>query len=156
MAKFKMAMVASLVAVAAIGCGVTPDETVTADTASYDAPTTPTTPAGPTIDIVRENCESWGMVYDEANNTCLDDGGIGTESGTDKTTSSCEDYGLIEENGTCVEPPFNPPVSEPVDEPEIGTEAGTDMPTTTCEDYGLIEENGTCVEPELELELDTI
>ena len=151
MAKFKMAMVASLVAVAAIGCGVTPDETVTADTASYDAPTTPTTPAGPTVDVVRENCESWGMTYDEATNTCLDDGGIGTESGTDKPTTACEDYGLVEENGTCVEPegPVDP--VDPVDPNDgIGTESGTDKPTTTCEDYGLVEENGTCVEPETE------
>ena len=142
MRALKNTMLAAMIAVGAIGCGVTPDETVSYDTAVYD---TPTVPAGPTIDIVRENCESWGMVYDEANNTCLDDGGIGTESGTDKPTSSCADYGLIEENGTCVEAPLTPPVAEP----EIGTEAGTDKPTTSCADYGLIEENGACVEPPL-------
>ncbi len=87
MTKFKNAMVAALVAVAAIGCGVTPDEGVV----SYDdngrtAPA-PTAPAAPTVDvdtdndtdssdeydIIVTNCESWGMTYDAVNNTCVDD-----------------------------------------------------------------------------------
>ena len=112
MTKFKMAMVASLVAVAAIGCGVTPDETVTADTAVYNAPVD--TDAGrndeDSVDIIVTNCESWGMTYDAINNTCVDDetdtNVIAPPPEPEKPTTSCADFGLIfdAENNTCVEP----------------------------------------------------
>ena len=49
----KKLLLAALIAVSAIGCGVTPDETVTTDTVVYEepsAPVEPTEPVGPTID----------------------------------------------------------------------------------------------------------
>ena len=120
MRALKNTMLAAMIAVGAIGCGITPDETVTYDTAVYEAPTAPSEERYDegTVDIIVTNCESWGMVYDAVNNTCVDD-----------------------------ETEIN--ILDPVTVPEIGTEAGTDKPTTTCEDYGLIEENGTCVEAPL-------
>ena len=63
MNKFKTALAATLVAVAAIGCGVAPDETVTTDTAEY----APTAPVGPTIDPTVE------IVYDFTP-VCIADG----------------------------------------------------------------------------------
>ena len=81
MAKFKMAMVASLVAVAAIGCGVAPEEgTIAYDSGSYNTPA-PTAPVAPTVtntdaddaDLEKDGCEAFGLVYDAANNTCVDD-----------------------------------------------------------------------------------
>ena len=122
MRALKNTMLAAMIAVGAIGCGITPDEQVTSDTAVYEAPTAPSVDEERydegNVDIIVTNCESWGMVYDAVNNTCVD-------SETDTN------------------------ILDPVTAPEIGTEAGTDKPTTTCEDYGLIEENGTCVEPAL-------
>ena len=120
MRALKNTMLAAMIAVGAIGCGVTPDETVTSDTAVYEAPTAPSEERNDegTVDIIVTNCESWGMTYDAVNKTCVDS-----------------------------ETEIN--ILDPVTLPEIGTEAGTDKPTTTCEDYGLIAENGTCVEPAL-------
>jgi len=112
MTKFKMAMVASLVAVAAIGCGVTPDETVTADTAVYNAPADTDADRNDedSVDIIVTNCESWGMTYDAINNTCVDDetdtNVIAPPPEPERPTTSCADFGLIfdAENNTCVEP----------------------------------------------------
>ncbi len=117
MAKFKTAMVAAFIAVAAIGCGISPDETVTYDNA-YSAPTAPSVDDERNdegdVDIIVTNCESWGMVYDAVNRVCVDEEtdtniltpGTDEEDGVDRPTSTCADYGLIEENGTCVEPPL--------------------------------------------------
>jgi len=123
MTKFKNAMVAAIIAVAAIGCGVTPDEGTVAYDNSYDAPA-PTAPVEPTVtdegedegELVEDGCEAFGLVYDAANNTCVDD--------------------ELEINI------INPPVEEPT-EPEL-IEDG-------CEAFGMVEENGVCVEPTIPL-----
>jgi hypothetical protein len=78
MAKFKNAMVAALLAVTAIGCGEL-SEDVTSYTNSYVP--APTAPAEPTVteedegepNLVEDGCEAFGLVYDAANNTCVDD-----------------------------------------------------------------------------------
>ena len=118
MRALKNTMLAAMIAVGAIGCGISPDETVTYDTAT-------TAPSAPSVDderndegdvdIIVTNCESWGMVYDNINNTCVDSESdtnildpVTEEDGTDRPTTSCADYGLIEENGTCVEPTLTP------------------------------------------------
>ena len=75
MTKFKNAMVAAIIAVAAIGCGVAPDEGVV----SYDdnGRGTPTAPAEPTVDtdtdaeVIEDGCEAFGLVYDEIAGECV-------------------------------------------------------------------------------------
>ena len=114
-------MVAAIIAVAAIGCGVAPDEGVV----SYDdnGRNTPTAPAEPTVDtdtdaeVIEDGCEAFGLVYDAANNTCVDDEeeiNIIAPPVEEPTVivDGCEAFGLIEENGTCVEPPTEEPEFE--------------------------------------------
>ena len=83
MTKFKNAMVAAIIAVAAIGCGVAPEEGVVSyDDNSRNTPA-PTAPAAPTVDVdtdtdsdaelIEDGCEAFGLTYDAANNTCVDD-----------------------------------------------------------------------------------
>ena len=77
MAKFKNAMVAALLAVTAIGCGELSEDVTQYDTA-VNIPA-PTAPAEPTVtetgepNLVEDGCEAFGLVYDAANNTCVDD-----------------------------------------------------------------------------------
>jgi len=77
MAKFKNAMVAALLAVTAIGCGELSEDVTQYDTA-VNTPA-PTAPAEPTVietgepNLVEDGCEAFGLVYDAANNTCVDD-----------------------------------------------------------------------------------
>jgi hypothetical protein len=79
MTKFKNSMVAAIIAVAAIGCGVAPEEGVVAyDDNGRNTPA-PTAPAEPTVDtdtdaeVIEDGCEAFGLTYDAANNTCVDD-----------------------------------------------------------------------------------
>jgi len=77
MAKFKNAMVAAFIAVTAIGCGELSEDVTQYDTA-VNTPA-PTAPAEPTVietgepNLVEDGCEAFGLVYDAANNTCVDD-----------------------------------------------------------------------------------
>jgi len=77
MAKFKNAMVAAFIAVSAIGCGELSEDVTQYDTA-VNTPA-PTAPAEPTVietgepNLVEDGCEAFGLVYDAANNTCVDD-----------------------------------------------------------------------------------
>ena len=119
MRALKNTMLAAMIAVGAIGCGITPDETVTYDNIVYNAPTAPSVDEERNdegdVDIIVTNCESWGMVYDSVNGVCVDSetdtnilDPVTEEDGVDRPTTSCTDYGLIEENGTCVEAPLTP------------------------------------------------
>ena len=116
MRKFITTVAKTLVAVVALAavtnCGVTPDETVTADTAVYNAPADTDADRNDEdeVDIIVTNCESWGMTYDAINNTCVDDetdtNVIAPPPEPERPTTSCADFGLIydAENNTCVEP----------------------------------------------------
>jgi len=116
MTKFISTVAKTLVAVVALAavtnCGVTPDETVTYDTAVYNGPADVDVDRNDEddVDIAVTNCESWGMTYDSVNNTCVD-----SETDTniinppvepERPTTSCSDFGLEydAENNTCVEP----------------------------------------------------
>ena len=73
MRALKNTMLAAMIAVGAIGCGITPDETVTYDTATYNAPSADEERYDEgSVDIIVTNCESWGMTYDAINNTCVE------------------------------------------------------------------------------------
>ena len=117
MRKFITTVAKTLVAVVALAavtnCGVTPDETVTYDTAVYNGPTESVDVDRndeDDVDISVTNCESWGMTYDAINKTCVDSetdiNVIAPPVEPEKPTSSCSDFGLIydAENNTCVEP----------------------------------------------------
>jgi hypothetical protein len=125
MRALKNTMLAAMIAVGAIGCGVTPDEQVTYDNIVYENPTAPSVDEErndeDSVDIIVTNCESWGMTYDAVNRVCVDsetdtniltpgdlDDEYTEEGDVDRPTTTCADYGLIEENGTCVEPPLTP------------------------------------------------
>ena len=79
MAKFKTAMVAAFIAVAAIGCGELSEDVTAYENGEYTP--APTAPAEPTVtetdegepNLVEDGCEAFGLVYDSANNTCVDD-----------------------------------------------------------------------------------
>ena len=115
MTKFKNGMVAAFIAVAAIGCGVAPEEGTVAYDNTYNAPA-PSAPADPTVDVdttdtdsdaelIEDGCEAFGLVYDAANNTCVDDEyEINIITEPEVIVDGCEAFGLVEENGTCVNP----------------------------------------------------
>ena len=81
MAKFKNAMVAAFIAVAAIGCGELSEDVTSYENSYTPAPTAPAEPTEPTVttteegepNLVEDGCEAFGLVYDAANNTCVDD-----------------------------------------------------------------------------------
>ena len=64
--------------------------------------------------LIIDNCESWGFVYDPVNNTCVEDDtdtNIINPPVIEEPTiivETCEGMGLVEENGTCVEPTIDP------------------------------------------------
>ena len=70
--------------------------------------------------LIIDNCESWCFVYDSVNNTCVEDDtdtNIINPPVTEEPTiivETCEGMGLVEENGTCVEPTIDP--IEPTEE----------------------------------------
>ena len=122
MTKFKNVMVAALVAVAAIGCGVTPDESVTTtDTATTPAPTAPVDPTtpdpidpptiDPTVVIIVDECEAFGLVPTEDGLSCEPDHNDNmTSPDPIVIIDNCDAFGLVYDNitGDCVDP--NPPV----------------------------------------------
>ncbi|MGA1645981.1 MAG: hypothetical protein ACO4AV_13495, partial [bacterium] len=61
-------------------CGAMPEESITETT--YQPSSQPTAPADPEVptvtdtnegELVKDGCEAFGLVYDEANNTCVND-----------------------------------------------------------------------------------
>ena len=63
-------------------CGAMPEESITETTYQPSSqPTAPTAPEVPTVTntdegeptLIKDGCEAFGLVYDEANNTCVDD-----------------------------------------------------------------------------------
>jgi len=122
-------------------CGAMPEESITETT--YQPSSQPADPAVDTegddeAEIIIDNCESWGMTYDVLNNTCVDDEldtNVIDPVEPEIVVTTCEDFGLVEENGTCVNPIITPEVTEP--EPVVDG----------CEAFGLVEEAGTCVDP---------
>ena len=98
-------------------CGAMPEESITETT--YQPSSQPVDPA---VDaegdddavLIIDNCESWGFVYDPVNNTCVEDDtdtNIINPPVIEEPTiivETCEGMGLVEENGTCVEPTIDP------------------------------------------------
>lgn len=104
-------------------CGAMPEESITETTYQpLSQPTAPTAPEVPTVTntdegeptLIKDGCEAFGLVFDEANNTCVDDEhetNIISPPVTEEPTiivETCEGMGLVEENGTCVEPTVDP------------------------------------------------
>ena len=107
-------------------CGAMPEESITESTYQPTSENTDTTtnnddeeetthktPSRST-EPVKDGCEAFGLVYDAANNTCVEDDtdtNIINPPVTEEPTiivETCEGMGLVEENGTCVEPTIDP------------------------------------------------
>jgi hypothetical protein len=98
-------------------CGAMPEESVTETT--YQPSSQPAEPTKPIVD----GCEAFGLVYDEANNTCVDND-FGTNivdpiTPEEPIVETCEGMGLVDDpNGGCMmEPDVAVPVAE---EPTLG------------------------------------
>ena len=107
-------------------CGAMPEESITESTYQPtsentdkttnnddEEETTNKTPSRST-EPVKDGCEAFGLVYDAANNTCVEDDtdtNIINPPVIEEPTiivETCEGMGLVEENGTCVEPTIDP------------------------------------------------
>jgi hypothetical protein len=111
-------------------CGAMPEESITETTYQPSSqPTAPADPGVPTVtdtnegELVKDGCEAFGLVYDAANNTCVDDD-FGTNivdpiTPEEPIVETCEGMGLVDDpNGGCMtEPVIAVPVAE---EPTLG------------------------------------
>ena len=127
MAKFKNAMVAAFIAVAAIGCGELSEDVTSYESGEYTpAPTAPVTPdpvdngtVGPTIDpttvIIVDGCEAFGLVPTEDGLSCEPDHNDNmTAPEPIVIVDNCDAFGLVYDNlsGDCVEPTIDPVTAE--------------------------------------------
>jgi hypothetical protein len=90
-----------------------PEESITETTYQPSSPpTAPTATDEGEGELIEDGCEAFGLVFDAANMTCVDDESeiniinppVEGPTEPELVEDGCEAFGLIEENGTCVEP----------------------------------------------------
>ena len=96
-------------------CGAMPEESITETTYQPSSPPTAPTATDESEgegELIEDGCEAFGLVFDAANMTCVDDESeiniinppVEGPTEPELVEDGCEAFGLIEENGTCVEP----------------------------------------------------